>query len=218
MFRNLSYAAIAFVALLLTGCAAQPQRNVDYSAFRESKPASILVLPPLNASVDPAATVAVLAQATLPLAESGYYVVPVGVMNETFRENGLDSPEDIHEVSPAKLREIFGADAALYLTVTQYGSSYRVLTSSITVAIDAALIDLRTGTKLWDGNKSITQSGNGGGNSLIGMLAQAIVDQMVNNLSDRSFGVAGLTSRALLSASRPGGMPYGPRSPHYEFQ
>ena len=81
MTTTLRIAVLALVALL-AGCAA-PQRNVDYGAFRESKPASILVLPPLNTSVDVTATAAVLSQATLPLAESGYYVIPVAVMDET---------------------------------------------------------------------------------------------------------------------------------------
>ena len=107
MMKSLRLAMLAIVALL-AGCAG-PQRNVDYTAFRESKPASILVLPPLNTSVDVAASAAVLSQAdVLPLAESGYYVVPVAVMEETFRQNGLTTPDDIHAVPAARLREIFG--------------------------------------------------------------------------------------------------------------
>jgi hypothetical protein len=208
---------IVALAALLAGCAA-PTRNVNYSAFRESKPSSILVLPPLNTTVDPAASAAVLSQATRPLAESGYYVVPVAVMDETFRQNGLTSAEDIHVVAPAKLREIFGADAALYLTVKQYGSSYAVVSSSITVSIDASLIDLRTGAKLWDGSKQVVQASNNSSGGLIGMLVQAVVDQIVNTLSDRSYGVAGMTSQQLLSAGQPGGILYGPRSSHYQLQ
>ena len=60
MMKSLRLAMLAIVALL-AGCAG-PQRNVDYTAFRESKPASILVLPPLNTSVDVAASAAVLSQ------------------------------------------------------------------------------------------------------------------------------------------------------------
>jgi hypothetical protein len=217
MIRTFMRAGILMGAALLAGCVA-PQRNVDYAAFRESKPASILVLPPLNTSVDPGASAAVLAQATRPLAESGYYVVPVAVMEETFRQNGLDSADDIHAVTPAKLREIFGADAALYLTVKQYGSSYAVVSSSITVSIDAALIDLRTGKKLWDGSKQVVQANNNSSGGLVGMLVQAMVDQVVNTLSDRSYGVAGIADQQLLSAGQPGGILYGPRSPNYQLQ
>ncbi len=212
LFRMGMLAAVA----LLAGCAV-PQQNVDYTAFRESKPASILVLPPVNTSVDVAATAAVLSQATLPLAESGYYVVPVAVMDETFKQNGLSSADEIQELPAAKLRDIFGADAALYMTVKQYGSTYAVVSSSVTVAVDAELIDLRNGAKLWSGSKQVVQASSSGG-GLLGMLIQAVVDQVVNTLSDRSYGVAGMTNNLLLSAGQPGGMLYGPRSPRYDTQ
>lgn len=215
MTRLIRVGLLAMVALL-AGCVA-PQQNVDYTAFRESKPASILVLPPQNTSVDVAATAAVLSQATRPLAESGYYVIPVGVMDETFKQNGLSSADEIHALSAAKLREIFGADAALYMTVKQYGASYAVLSSNVTVSIDAELIDLRNGAKLWSGTKQVVQASNSSG-GLLGMLVQAVVDQIVNTLSDRSYGVAGMTNHMLLSAGQPGGILYGPRSPHFDTQ
>jgi hypothetical protein len=161
----------------------------------------------------------VLAQATRPLAESGYYVVPVAVMDETFRQNGLDTPGDIHQVPPARLRDIFGADAALYLTVTQYGASYHIISSDITVAVDAKLIDLRTGATLWTGSKKTVQpSSNNSSGGLIGALVSAMVNQVVNTLSDRSYAVAGMADQSLLGAGTPGGILYGPRSPHYEMQ
>ena len=43
--------------------------------------------------------------------------MPVAMVAEAFKENGLTQPSDMHATSPAKLREIFGADAALYITV-----------------------------------------------------------------------------------------------------
>jgi len=209
IFRLITITVVA----LLAGCAAT--NNVDYTAFRESKPASILVLPPMNSSVEAGASAAVLAQATLPLAESGYYVLPVAVVDETFRQNGLFTAGDIHALAPSKLHDIFGADAALYLDVKKYGSSYAILSSSVVVEIDATLIDLRSGAKLWEGKKSVAEtSGSSGG--LIGMLVQAVVNQIVNTLSDRSFRVAGATDQLLLTAGQPGGILYGPRSPKYE--
>lgn len=215
--KHLLCGVSAALVLVLTGCAVPP-RQIDDTAFRESKPQSILVLPPLNMSVEPAASAAVLAQATYPLAESGYYVVPVGVMEETFKQNGMASPEDIHALPSAKLREIFGADAALYMTVKQYGSSYRVLASTTTVEIDAELIDLRSGAKLWEGSKLIVQGGGNSGGGLMGMLIQAVVDQVVNTISDRSYGVAGAADNQLLSAGPSSGLLYGPRSPNYAAQ
>lgn len=214
MKRLIRMGAIMFIAML-TGCATT-DNSVDYTAFRESKPASILVLPPLNSSVEAGASQAVLAQATLPLAESGYYVLPVAVVDETFKQNGMFTPDDIHALSAAKLYETFGADAALYIDVKRYGSSYAVVSSSVVVEVEASLVDLRSGAVLWNGKRAVAEtSGSGGG--LIGMLVQAVVSQIVNTLSNRSYQVAGATSQSLFTAGQPGGLLFGPRSPKYEL-
>jgi len=204
------------LTLLLAACAA-PQQDLDYSAFRASKPASILVLPPLNTSVEPEAVAAVLAQATRPLAESGYYVVPVAVMHETFLQNGLSVAEDIHALPADRLRDIFGADAALYMTVEEYGASYAVLSSSVKVSLSATLLDLRTGARLWNGAKMLQQD-KSSSSSLLGALISAAVNQIVNTLSDASYDLTGTVSQQLLGAGSPGGILYGPRSPHYAGQ
>ena len=60
--------------LLLTGCATK--KPYDYSAFRASKPASILVLPADNTSPDINAAHSLTSLVTRPLAEAGYYVFP----------------------------------------------------------------------------------------------------------------------------------------------
>lgn len=208
--------ALACAALCGLGACATPRQALDYTAYKASRPASILVLPPLNNSPDVNATFGMLAQATLPLAESGYYVVPVTLMAETFRQNGLTAAHDVHEVPAAKLREIFGADAALYMTVSRYGTTYMVFDSAAIVTADARLVDLKTGQTLWSGSAtaSSSESDNQQGN-LVALLVVAVIKQIANNVADKSFDVAGITSQRLLSAGRPNGLLYGPRSPRY---
>ena len=125
--RILKWLPLLATCAWLAGCATAPGK--DYSAYRAAKPASILVLPPINDAPE--------VQATLPLAEAGYYVLPVTLVSETFRQNGLEIASDIHEVAPAKLQEIFGADAALYLRVTRYGTTYQVIQSATVVSVEA---------------------------------------------------------------------------------
>lgn len=209
-------AAVGLVALM-AGCAA-PTQNVDYSAYKARHPRSIVVLPPLNDSPDTSATYGMLSQMTVPLAEAGYYVLPVALVDETFRQNGLTVAGEMHDVPVAKLKQIFGADAALYVTVTQYGREYRVIDSVAVVKADAKLADLTSGETLWSGHASASsKEGNDfhAGNGLIGMLVTAAVKQIVNSATDKSYEVAGRTSARLLSAGQPGGILYGPRSPKY---
>ncbi|TJZ72071.1 DUF799 domain-containing protein [Chitiniphilus eburneus] len=210
--------ACCAVLLFVTGCAAPKAGNTDYTAFKQSRPASILVLPPLNESPDVNATYAMLAQMTLPLAEAGYYVLPVALVDETFKQNGLNSASDIHGVDREKLREIFGADAVLYVTVTKYGSSYVVVDSVTEVAAKATLVDLRSGETLWAGAgraSSSEQSSGSSGGGWVGILVSAAIKQMTNHLSDASYGYAGITSVRMLSAGAPGRILYGPHSPRY---
>ncbi|MFK0377680.1 DUF799 domain-containing protein [Pandoraea sp. NPDC090278] len=215
--RLCKWMTVAALAAVMTGCAVHQAKPYDYTAFKESKPKSILVLPPLNESPDIDATYSVLSQVTVPLGEAGYYVMPVTLVDESFRQNGLTVAGDIHQVSPAKLREIFGADAALYIKINQYGTKYMVLDSATVVTVSAELIDLRNGAKLWSGAASASnnEGNNNSGGGLIGMLITAAVKQIVNSVSNAGYTVAGTANARLLSAGRPNGMLYGPRSPKY---
>lgn len=206
--------ALAITATLLAGCATPPPQK-DYSAFKQAKPASILVLPPVNLSPDVNASFSMLSHATLPLAESGYYVMPVALVNETFKQNGLANPPEMHEAPLPKLREIFGADAAMYIQVTRYGTTYTVLNSAAVVSASARLVDLRTGTELWTGSATASNADNNNQGGLAGMLISALIKQVMNNLTDASHSVAGVTSMQLLSAGMPNGLLYGPRSPKH---
>jgi hypothetical protein len=218
--RMMKLAALMVPVLLSVGCATKTA-PYDYSAFVASNPRSLLVLPPLNNSPDVSATYGVYAQVTHPLAEAGYYVLPVSLVDETFKQNGLTTAADIHNVAPKKLQEIFGADAGLYLTVTQYGSSYNIISSVVTVAAEAKLVDLKTGVLLWE-NKVIVaedsnQGGNGGG-GLLGALVKAAVTQIMNSATDRTYAVARTANQRLLAGGNLNGMLYGPRSPNYKGQ
>ena len=213
--RALKCGAVLALSAWLAGCATQQTR--DYSAYRAAKPASILVLPPVNDAPEVQASASVLSQATLPLAEAGYYVIPVTLMSETFKQNGLEIAGDIHEVAPAKLKEIFGSDAALYLRVTKSGTTYQVIQSTTIVSVEARLVDLRTGDSLWDGRATASnqEGGNNSGGGLIGMLVTALVNQIISSATDASHPVAGLATNRLLAAGGPNGLLYGPRSPLY---
>ncbi|HHE6468908.1 TPA: DUF799 domain-containing protein [Providencia rettgeri] len=199
---------------LLTGCA-QPTK-VDYTAFNQSKPKSILVLLPQNSSPEVQASHGLLSQATFPLAEAGYYVFPIAVVEETFKQNGMTNAGDIQAVPPTKLREIFGNDAVLYLNISEYGTSYQVISSDTRVTADAKLVDARTGTLLWSGSATASSAeNNSSSNGIIGALVSAVINQIVDTMTDKSYAIAGVASVRLLSAGKPNGILYGPRSPKY---
>ncbi|HZG20328.1 MAG TPA: DUF799 domain-containing protein [Herbaspirillum sp.] len=219
MISRLSLRSLLLPLLLavLSGCATQRAPH-DYTAYKAARPASILVLPPLNASTEVIAPAGMLAQATRPLSESGYYVIPVSLAAETFRQNGLSNAADIHELPARQLHQIFGADAALYMSIKDYGTAYQVVQSETVVAADAKLVDLRSGMLLWEGSaraSSREQQQNSGG-GLVGILLSAVINQIISTSTDASYKIAGITSHRLLSAGVQNGLLYGPRSPQYQ--
>ena len=142
---------------------------------------------------------------------------PVALVDQTFRENGMTDPGQMHDAPPAKLAEVFGADAVLYITVNEYGAKYFLIDSQVIVSASARLVDLRNGQLLWEGKASASnaEGDNNGGGGIVGLLVGALIRQVANNLGDQGYPVARMTSFRLLSTRRGGLLP-GPRSPEYQ--
>jgi hypothetical protein len=122
----------------------------------------------------------------------------------------------MHNAPIEKIREIFGADATLYITIDKYGSSYLVISSEVRVTASARLIDNKTGITLWEGTATASDSeGNRNNNDIVSMLVTAIIKQIVSNIGDPSYKVAKITSARLLGPSY-NGILYGPRSVKYK--
>lgn len=212
--RFLRLAALSLAAVL-AGCATQQHSSIDYSALRAAKPATMLVLPPLNDSPDVKATATVWAHATRPLAEAGYYVLPVTLVNETFRQNGVTTSHDAHQIPYAKLHEYFGADAGVYIKVKRYGTSYAVISTQTRVDVEAEVVDLRTGQSLWKGSAFSTSGEQSSGGSVAAILVSALVSQVVSTTTDAAANHAVIANARLFSPLRRDGLLPGPRSPQY---
>lgn len=207
---------ITLSMLTLSACVTTPPAY-DYSAHRNADPHSIVVLPPTNSSPEVVAPYSVLSQVIAPISESGYYVFPVALVDQTFKNNGITVAEDAHAIPPEKLKEIFGADAALYLSIEEYGTSYVVISSETAVTVSAKLVDLSTGNLLWEhsarASSAETQGNSGGG--LVGMLVEAALTQIIESVTDHGFDIAAIASDRLLSSEIYNGLLHGPRSPKY---
>ncbi len=176
----------AVVMFMLAGCATP--KPFDYTNYRQHCPRSILVLTPVNESTAVEATYGYLSTVTRPLAERGYYVYPVAVVDQLFKANGMPSGNEMQQVSLKKIEEIIGADAVLYITVKEYGTRYIVLSSMTTVRAEAKLVDVKSGMVLWEG-VGFAQA-DSGGSGLLEKAITALVAQVVNSSTDYAHGVA----------------------------
>jgi hypothetical protein len=212
-FKSTFRAAVfSILAMIFAGCAST--KPVDYSAFREHRPRSILVLPPLNHSTAVQATYSYLSTVTRPLAEMGYYVYPVEEIDEFLKENGMPTAGEMHQIPLNKVSEIIGADAVLFITIEKYGSKYEVITSATTVEASARLVDTKTGITLWEGTAHAQENSGGSGN-IIGDLVAAAITQVINSSTDEAHNTCRLANN-MLFATKNRGLLFGPYHPEFE--
>jgi hypothetical protein len=160
---------------LLSGCAVQTEK-IDLSTFHAHKPRSIVVVPVLNETTEINAPSVFVSTITKPLAERGYYVFPVYLTDLVLRDFGLAEAGHVHQLDTQRLFELFGADAALFVTIKDWSSKYILLSSTVVVEMDYELKDTKTGKVLWQSKQQVAQ-GSGGGD-LIGMAVMAAVNAM----------------------------------------
>ncbi|MBB5866033.1 hypothetical protein GGR61_003708 [Xanthomonas arboricola] len=93
---------------------------------------------------------------------------------------------------------------------------YQVINSIVIVSAKVTLLDLRTGTTVWQGQAQASSSekqNNVGG--LVSMLVTTAVNQVINQITGRSHQIGNVASQHLLSTGQAGGRVYGPYHPKY---
>jgi len=213
-FFHMLTSCYLFSTFLIQGCATVPPH--DYSAYLDNMPRSILVLPPANESTEVMAPYIYLSTITRPLAERGYYVFPVAVIDALMKENGVPSPEEMAQVPLNKIQEVINPDVVLYMTVVEWGTKYQVLDSVTVVHVRGRLVNTDTGIVLWEGEHTVRKSSSSGQNNIIGMLAAAVINQIVTSFSDPSRDVASATNAQLFS-NQHDGLLLGPRHSQFEM-
>lgn len=196
------------------GCASVPPK--DYSKLQQADPHSILVVPALNNSHEVGADNYFLATISVPLAERGYYVFPVNMTKELLADVGLDDSGLVHQASPARLGELFGADAILYIKIDNWDAKYMVLSTTVTVGFSYTLKDAASGEELWSHHEVMqyTPQNQDTGN-LIGNLIVAAVNAAVTKAAPNYMPLARQANWNALQ--KPGqGIPAGPH--HSEYQ
>ncbi|GAA5192754.1 DUF799 domain-containing protein [Ferrimonas gelatinilytica] len=165
--------------LLLAGCVTPPE-PMDTSAFVAAAPRSILVLPPVNLSVEVDAPGYFLATISKPLGEKGYYVFPVNTVKTVMSAEGISEPKEMHQLAPTQLGKMFGTDTVLYVTINKWDSQYVVLSTTTVVELEYTIKSAHTGETLWHTVKQVTYTPDGGssGNPLADLIAGAIVAAM----------------------------------------
>jgi len=205
---NYIIAAVSVFVVLLSGCVA-PTGPYDYSALENSRPRSILVIPPVNNSVEVNAPYIFLATITRPLAEKGYYVFPVAVIDHFLKENGLPTPAEMNSIPLDKIAEHIGADAVLYVSIKEWGQKYQLVTSSTIVDSTLRLVDVNTGVLLWHATVRGVRTSDDGGAGLLGAIVGAIATQIAGSVTDYTPELSSASNRQKIN-DKSTGLLHGP--------
>lgn len=200
---------LAAVALMagLSACAVPQAKN--YEAFAAADPYSILVVPPVNKSVDAMAGEYLSTTIARPLANRGYYVFPVNLVRRVLEDDGLPDPDMVHSADPTHVGQLFGADSVLYITIEKWTAKYLVVNTSVEVDISYKLKETATGATIWE-HRQIAQyqTNQGGGGGVAGLIIQAVAAAIAKAKPDY-ISLARQANRAAFSTPEQG-LPAGP--------
>jgi hypothetical protein len=199
---------VLILLLFVVSCATP----YNYEKFRAAKPRSILILPPISHSTDVRATYSFLSTVTMPVAEKGFYVYPVALIDQMMKENGLPSANEMHQASVKKIREIINPDSILYLTLEKYGTTFYVINSATTVTVSGKLISTVTGEVIWEGRSTANSDSSSGNNGLLGAVISAAINQAVNSTTDQAHQMSAQVNQNLFHREGTGLLngPYAP--------
>lgn len=215
MNLGLSRLAIAGLAAMffLTGCA----YRTGYGPYVQHMPKSILVLPPVNNSVNVQASNAFLSTISSPLAEAGYYVYPIAVIDRLFKDNGVPTPNDMHSVPLKKIDEIIGPDAVMYITINEWTTTYIFVDSTTSVTLSYRLVDTKTGLTLWARTQTVRKSSSEGQSNPIAMVIVAQIHAMAASASDGAMERnCAANANAIIFYDQHQGLLVGAHNPRYE--
>ncbi len=175
--RSFVLVLLLFTTGLLNGCATTSKitKAEYYSKLYNQHPKSILVLPAVNTTTAVEATDHFRYTITRPLAERGYYVFPVHLVDGFFKSENLYDAAIIRDIPVSKLREVFNPDAILYVDINAWDTGYKVVDSHVDVGLSFSLIDAETENEIWATNAyAYSYQGLDGSNGLVGLVVSAV--------------------------------------------
>jgi len=192
--------------LLLSACAPKMSTKLaEFPMMYEERPASILILPPINESTAADAKEYYSTTIQEPLAFAGYYTFPYPITSEILKMEGIYDTELLVNLPLSKFKEYFGADAVLFTTIKKWDLSYMILASTLTVSIDCKLKSTTSNQILWKytGTVVVDLSGGNAGGGLAGLIVKVVVAAVQSAVADYAPYARQANYRALSS------MPYG---------
>ena len=200
---------LAFV-LLTSACAPMKTKQESFPRmYGGDKPKSIVIVPAINKSTAADAGDYLNVTVTKPFADSGYYVIPMSVVADIFRDEGIVDGAQIKGLPPKAFLNTFGADAVMFITINVWDKNFYVISSNVTVDMEYVLLSTHTEEVLWsyEGRVVVQPQTSSSGNPIADIIASAIAGAITTALT-RYIDVAGQVHNQVLVT-----MPFGDYHP-----
>lgn len=188
--RRIHKVVISSLLLLFSiGCGAvRGATKIErYPDIYEEKPVSILVMPPINRSINVTAKELLYNTITVPLTQRGYYVFPTLLTLDILKEESAYDSEMFIENPLDKVGEFFGADAVLFIVIHDWSRSN--LAAHIKVELQYIIKSTKSNKVLFDRTGEFTYSPSSDGDSgdgvvgaMVGILADALSTAMTKEV------------------------------------
>lgn len=138
---------VPVMALLAVGCAVKP-------TYLNRDIYTVAVLPPFNGTNYMEASRRAWPYVEAEVARRGYGLIPRATVEAFYEKNRFNLAEEVQQYSAQELAKEFACDAVVYSNVAKWDRMTLLLYVQLKVALEASLLDGKTGEGLWEGEGS----------------------------------------------------------------
>lgn len=178
MNKNRFFGALIMISLF-AGCASVETKKEAFPLMYESnyKPLSVLVAPAINKSTAADAGELINVTLTQPLADNGYYILPIAIASEVFKAEGIVAGEQLLAAPMSVFKNNFGADAVLFVTINEWDKNYYVIAGNVTVGMSFVMLSTNNREVIWSYDAQVVLNTSGQSS---GFLVADLINTAVN--------------------------------------
>ncbi len=185
-------------------------KGTAYTGVYTEQPVTIAIMPPINSTNNVEAKEFFYLTVPQVICERGYYVISPFLCMELFKSESAYDSEMFINAPLEKFREVLGADAVLFTTISDWKKS--AIGSTVTVTVAYNLRSTKTDNAIFERKGTITYdtSISSGAGGLLGALVD-IAASAINTAATDYTDVAHSCNQAAMAD-----MPAGKYHPHYD--
>ncbi|WP_217697833.1 GNA1162 family protein [Shewanella sp. UCD-KL21] len=165
------------LVFLMSGCAATTttKEAAFPDMYSDVNRQTMLIVPVINETTAAEAPDFLNATVAQPLADKGYYVLPVPIVSNIFKEAGIIDGTQLQGIPFSTYKDKFGAESVLFIKLKTWETNYMVIAGNVTVGMEYVLVSAETNNVLWSyQNTFVLDTSGSSGNLIADIIVTAI--------------------------------------------